>query len=306
MIFLLDYPILFRHLFFLFLFAVPLLNSLSSEFNSLYVLTVIFLGIAYSNISKWFLFLICSSVLIIRQIVYQDYDHPISFLICLFVYLSVTFISSEVTKQFFEIKKHKTELIMALAKSLDSRDTYTGYHSEDVANYSLMIAKELGLSKTHCESIYFGGLLHDIGKIGIPESILTKPSKLTAMEYEIIKQHPIIGYETIKHVSFLRRNKISDMVLHHHERYDGKGYPSCLKGEEIPISSRIMSIADSFDAMTSKRNYRDAIDLENAIYEITINKGKQFDPKIADIFLSMLKREGMAILRSNQSDRVHA
>jgi hypothetical protein len=102
MIFLLDYPILFRHLFFLFLFAVPLLNSLSSEFNSLYVLTVIFLGIAYSNISKWFLFLICSSVLIIRQIVYQDYDHPISFLICLFVYLSVTFISSEVTKQFFK------------------------------------------------------------------------------------------------------------------------------------------------------------------------------------------------------------
>jgi HD-GYP domain-containing protein (c-di-GMP phosphodiesterase class II) len=105
---------------------------------------------------------------------------------------------------------------MALAKSLDSRDAYTGNHSEDVANYSSLIAKEMGLSKTQCASIFTGGLLHDIEKIGIPESILKKESKLSAQEYEIIKKHPLIGYETIKHVTFLKKDEIPNMVLRHH------------------------------------------------------------------------------------------
>jgi HD-GYP domain-containing protein (c-di-GMP phosphodiesterase class II) len=298
--FLLSYPHLFKVLFFITLVTVPILNSISTDFNSLYVLIVILFGVAFSNSSRWFLFLSCSLVVIIRQIIFVEYEQPLAFLIRLLVYLTVTFISSEVTKQLFEIKRQKTELILALAKSLDSRDTYTGNHSEDVANYSSLIANEMGLSKTQCASIFTGGLLHDIGKIGIPESILTKESTLTAQEYEIIKQHPLIGYETIKHVTFLRKDEILDMVLHHHERYDGNGYPHRLKGEEIPLSSRILAVADSFDAMTSKRNYRDALDLESAINEITLNKGKQFDPKIADTFLSMLKKDESGKFISSQ------
>jgi HD-GYP domain-containing protein (c-di-GMP phosphodiesterase class II) len=304
--FLLTYPLLFKFLFFITLVTVPILNSISTDFNSLYVLTVILFGVAFSKSSRWFLFLSCSLIVIIRQLVFIEYEQPLAFLIRLFVYLTVTFISSEVTKQLFEIKRQKTELIMALAKSLDSRDTYTGNHSEDVANYSSLIAKEMGLSKTQCASIFIGGLLHDIGKIGIPESILTKESALTAKEYEIIKQHPLIGYETIKHVTFLKKDEILDMVLHHHERYDGKGYPHRLKGEEIPLSSRILAIADSFDAMTSKRNYRNALDLEAVMVEFTSNKGKQFDPIIVDIFLSMLEKDVTGTIFANHSDKENA
>ncbi|MCL6574061.1 MAG: HD-GYP domain-containing protein [Bacillus sp. (in: Bacteria)] len=301
--FLLTYPLLFKFLFFITLVTVPILNSISTDFNSLYVLMVILFGVAFSKSSRWFLFLSCSLIVIIRQFVFVEYEQPLAFLIRLLVYLTVTFISSEVTKQLFEIKRQKTELIMVLAKSLDSRDTYTGNHSEDVANYSSLIAKEMGLSKTQCASIFIGGLLHDIGKIGIPESILTKASTLTAKEYEIIKQHPLIGYETIKHVTFLKKDEILDMVLHHHERYDGKGYPHRLKGEEIPLASRILAIADSFDAMTSKRNYRNALDLEAVMVEITSNKGTQFDPIIVDIFISMLKKDVTGTIFANHSDK---
>lgn len=292
----LDNPIFFRYLFFIFLVVTPILTSWVPEFNSLYVLTVIFLGFGFWNKSKWFLFLTSSFGVIIRTLIISEDGHPIAFFLRWFVYLTVVFISSEVTKQYFEIKKNKNELIMALAKSLDSRDTYTGNHSENVANYALMIAKEMNLSKKQCHDIYIGGLLHDFGKIGIPEFILTKSTKLASHEYEIIKQHPILGFETMKHITSFRKRGILDMVLYHHERYDGTGYPYGLKGEEIPLAARIISLADAFDAMVSKRHYKKEMGLDYAINEIINNKGMQFDPEIADFFVSLLKREGTEII----------
>lgn len=288
-----DNHLVFRPLFYVFLILAPIITSWVPHFNSLNVLTVIFLGTGFSNKSKWFLFLSCSLVVVLRVVIAdpEEITHPTAFLTRLMVYLIVTYISSEGTKKFSETKKQKTELILTLAKSLDSRDTNVGNHSENVANYALMIAKEMNLSNEQCEAVYIGGLLHDIGKIGITESILSKPMKLNEEEYEIIKQHPILGYEIVKSVSSFKKSGILDMVLYHHERYDGKGYPYGLKGEDIPLSARIISIADSFDAMISKRAYKDDNDLDYAMFEIIQNKGIQFDPTIAETFLDILEKD---------------
>nr|WP_274652976.1 HD-GYP domain-containing protein [Paenibacillus humicola] len=147
------------------------------------------------------------------------------------------------------------------------------------------------------ESIYIGGLLHDIGKIGISESVLLKPSKLTESEFDIIKQHPVIGYEIIKHIPQFKKNGVLDMVLHHHERYNGTGYPKGLKEQQIPLAARIMAVADSFDAMTSKRVYREnRLELQDVIEELRRCRGTQFDPVVADVFLGILEEERENIL----------
>lgn len=287
--FTLDNSLLYRSLFFIFLITVPIINMWSEEFNFLYVLIVIFLGIGFSTKSTWFHVLVSSFISIIKNVSIGGFEHPSAFFTLLLIYTAVTFLSVAVTNQYIKQKRNETELIMALSKLLDSRDKYTANHSGNVAEYSLKIAKKMGLSKSECKAIYIGGLLHDTGKIGVPESLLTKPAKLTNNEYEIIKRHPIIGFETLKPISFIKDLGVLEMILHHHERYDGTGYPYGLKGEEIPLSARIMAIADSFDAMTSKRVYRDVLDIEFALTEIEQNKGTQFDARIADVFLSMMK-----------------
>jgi HD-GYP domain-containing protein (c-di-GMP phosphodiesterase class II) len=175
-----------------------------------------------------------------------------------------------------------------LSSSIDARDSYTSFHSQNVAYYSREIGKAMNLSKKDCDHLYLGGLLHDFGKIGIPEKILNKPSKLTDEEYEQIKLHPQMGYEMLKHIAYFRGNCILEMVLHHHERYDGKGYPHGLKGENISLVARIMAVADAFDAMTSKRIYRDMKDLEFAIDQLEKGKQIQFDPEIVEVFLQLI------------------
>ncbi|WP_147535237.1 HD-GYP domain-containing protein [Bacillus marasmi] len=297
--FFVDNTSLYRKLFILFFIALPIINYWIYALNSLYVLSVIFLGIGFYSKPRWFLILFTFLVVVQRSIVIQDIDSLATFFIRLLVYLAVTFISVEVIKQFNIQKNNKTEIIMSISKLLDSRDAYTANHSENVAKYSLMIAKEMKLSKSQCKAIYLGGLLHDTGKIGVPESILTKPSQLTNKEFEIIKNHPIIGYESLKHVSSLKTTGILDMVRFHHERYDGKGYPYGLKGKDIPLAARIMAIADSFDAMTSKRVYNDARSIEFAISEITKNKGTQFDPEIAELFINILKNQDLPDIKHN-------
>ncbi len=297
-----DNPLVFRPYFFVFLVMAPFVTSWLPHFNSLNVLTVIFLGTGFSNKSKWFLFLSCSLVVVLRVVIadLDELQNPSAFLTRLVVYLIVTFISSEGTKKYIETKNQKTELILTLARSLDSRDTQVGNHSENVANYALMIAKAMNLSKEQCNDIYIGGLLHDIGKIGITESILSKPMTLNEDEFAVIKQHPILGYEIVKYISSFKKSGILDMVLHHHERYDGTGYPHGLKGEAIPLSARIISLADSFDAMISKRVYKKENDISYAIDEITKNKGSQFDPKIAEVFLNILHGESFIQNDTNQ------
>ena len=188
-----------------------------------------------------------------------------------------------------QIVKDLSELfyktIKSIAYALDAKDKYTHGHSLRVTLYSLALANKLDLSEELLEEIETAGLLHDIGKIAIPEKILLKPGKLTEEEYNIIKTHPELGEKLV--VSIEKLKLVSNWLKSHHERYDGKGYPEGLIGENIPISARIIAIADTYDAMTSDRAYRNALSHETAIEEINRCSGSQFDPPLAELFISI-------------------
>lgn len=179
------------------------------------------------------------------------------------------------------------ETIDTLRKAVDKKDPYTRGHSDRVGYISAMIAETLGLSQDEIDMIRLGGQFHDIGKIGIKDNIITKPARLTDEEYEEIKKHPIIGYELLEKNNIFK--DILPAIRSHHERYDGHGYPDGLKGNEIPLMARIVCVADSFDAMMSKRSYRDKMDLEYTMNEIDRCKGTQFDPKVAEAFKVLMK-----------------
>ncbi|CAK9005996.1 Cyclic di-GMP phosphodiesterase TM_0186 [Durusdinium trenchii] len=173
-------------------------------------------------------------------------------------------------------------IVRAMVNAVDAKDPYTCGHSDRVALMSRQIAREMGLAPKTCEEIFLAGLLHDIGKIGVPDNVLLKPGRLTDEEYEQIKQHPVIGYKVLQHL-----DKISYVlpgVLHHHESVDGTGYPSGLAGDEIPLQARILAVADSFDAMTSDRPYRKGMPFEKAESIIRENAGKQWDADVVDAF----------------------
>jgi putative nucleotidyltransferase with HDIG domain len=259
-------------------------------FHIFYIFSVIYLGVGFYNKPTWFLVLLTSIVVIIMYALQpKSTFNVIIFFMHLLAYLLITSLATGLMKYVDKANKEQLELTTALANALDSRDTYTSNHSENVAKYAVEIARRMGLSDEKCQIIHEGGLLHDIGKIGIPENILTKPDMLTNEEYDLIKSHPKIGYDIIKHVSNFKGNGVLDVVLYHHERYDGSGYPKGLKGEDIPLNARIVAIADSFDAMTSKRVYRTEQSLSYSLNEILNNKGTQFDPELVDIFLSMFE-----------------
>ena len=193
----------------------------------------------------------------------------------------------EILTQNTELSKDLNELfyktIKAISSALDAKDPYTHGHSYRVTLYSMILAKKLNSSDQFMEEIETAGLLHDIGKIGIPQSILCKPGKLTEEEYEIMKTHPAQAEKIIMDVKQL--HIISDWLRSHHERWDGNGYPEGLKGEEIPLSARIIALADTYDAMTSTRSYRAAMTHETAIEEIKRCAGTQFDPRLAQLFI---------------------
>ncbi|MHC0036354.1 HD-GYP domain-containing protein [Pseudoneobacillus sp. C159] len=256
-----------------------------------YIIATIFLGIGFYNKSKWILYGLTTIGAFSRYLAIPGQAPLISFLIIEFTYLLILYISMGLMEHIQKGREDKLALIFALSKTLDSRDTYTSNHSQNVARYALEIAKKMKLSKKECEAIYIGGILHDIGKIGIPEAMLLKPSKLTDEEYQIIKRHPLIGYNIIKHISEFKDNGVLDIVISHHERYDGTGYPYRLRGQQIPLAARIIAVADTFDAMTSKRVYSEEMDIESALLEINKNKGSQFDPEIADAFLSLFDNQ---------------
>lgn len=176
-------------------------------------------------------------------------------------------------------------LMYAIVNSVDAKDPYTFGHSERVAYFSRQLAKAAGLSPVDCERVYLAGLLHDVGKIGVPDAILTKPGKLTAQEFEALKKHPEIGERILGHIRQL--NDLIPGVLFHHERMDGRGYPQGLSGKNIPLLGRIICLADSFDAMTSNRTYRAALPISVATAEIRRCSGNQFDPELAELFLKL-------------------
>ena len=177
--------------------------------------------------------------------------------------------------------------IKTLAVAIEAKDHYTRGHSDRVTRYAVDIAQEMHLSKKEVEVIQHAGILHDLGKLGIDDAILRKPGKLTDEEYDLIKKHPEIGEYMLGPLKFLKDEK--PIVRHHHERYDGRGYPDGLKGEAIPLGARIMAVADTFDAMTSERPYRPIYPINSVVQEIQENSGTQFDPKVVEAFLRVLK-----------------
>jgi len=177
------------------------------------------------------------------------------------------------------------ELITAIIKILEMYDYYTKGHSQNVANLATAIAKEMRLNKEQVQAAYWAGMVHDIGKLLIPLDIINKNGKLTEREYDLIKKHPVLGYRALSISDSLK--KVSKYVLHHHERWDGRGYPDGLKGNQIPLIAQILQLADSWDAMRSKRAYRDPLSRDEAIKEVIKNIGSQFSPEVAKIFLKM-------------------
>ena len=196
-------------------------------------------------------------------------------------------INIQLSDTYEKLEQAYLDSIQTLRYTVEAKDPYTRGHSDRVSLYSVLIGKYLGLSEKDLKTLEIGGLFHDIGKIGVPDAILRKETKLTDDEYSEIKNHPAIGAHILSSAEIFK--DIIPIVKHHHEKYDGNGYPGRLKGEEIPYLARIAAIADTFDAMTSKRTYRDALPLETVIAEFERCRGTQFDPKLDDVFLDILK-----------------
>jgi len=195
-------------------------------------------------------------------------------------------IALENARLFEELQKSYLSAIKTLAAIIDLKDEYTRGHSEKVSYYADLIARKLRLPPIKREMIRYAAFLHDIGKIGVEIAILHKPGSLTPEEWKIIHQHPVNGSAIVRELGFLK--ELVPIILYHHERYDGKGYPEKKKNEEIPLGARILAVADSFDAMISKRAYRDALSKKKAVEELKCNRGTQFDPAIVDAFLAAL------------------
>lgn len=193
-------------------------------------------------------------------------------------------------RELFEAQEHLlTGTVRAVINAIDAKDPYTCGHSDRVASYAKSIAARMGATAEECERIYMAGLLHDVGKIGIPDSILGKPGKLTPEEYAVIKKHPEIGHTILKHLKLLEY--VLPGVLHHHEAVDGTGYPMGLVGEEIPLAGRILAVADAYDAMTSHRPYRQGMPSEKAESILRDESGKMWDSDIVSVFLECLAND---------------
>lgn len=199
-----------------------------------------------------------------------------------------------------KLKNQFYETVFAMANAVDAKDRYTGGHTKRVAYFSEMIAKYMGLSRDQVEEVRLTAILHDIGKIGIDDKVLKKEAPLDKTEWEHMKLHPELGYKILAGIPSMK--KISEGMRYHHERPDGYGYPKGLKGEEIPLIARIISVADTFDAMTSNRPYRKGMEYEVAFAEIVQQRGKQFDEKVVDAFVKAFTLERMGKKRGSLGD----
>ncbi len=197
----------------------------------------------------------------------------------------------ERTSKIVAMEEEKVEnfenTILSFVEMIENRDTYTGGHSQRVATYAKLIAQDMGESKENCELIYKAGIIHDIGKIATPDSILLKPGKLNSIEYKLIQEHVNVGYKLLSKIPMYKKH--ADIIIGHHERYDGKGYPKGLKGDEMSILSHILQVADAFDAMTTNRIYKGRKDIDSAIKELTELSGEQFHPEIVKSAVKVFK-----------------
>jgi putative nucleotidyltransferase with HDIG domain len=199
-----------------------------------------------------------------------------------------------------ELKSAYIETIRALAEAVDAKDAYTRGHSERVGVYASKVARQMGLARERIERVYIAGLLHDVGKIGIRDAVITKPARLSDEEYAEIREHPRIGARILEPITFLR--DVTPCVRHHHEWYDGsaRGYPDRLRGDRIPLGSRIILVADTVEAMTSDRPYRKGLPLETVVQELHKYSGSQFDPVCAVAMLHLLEEEGEDFIKKDQ------
>lgn len=205
------------------------------------------------------------------------------------------YLQKEVQRSSSKMEKLSLQTMMTLAQAIDAKDTYTKGHSTRVAIYAKKLARKLGMSASDQDTIYFTGLLHDIGKIGVPDNIINKPGKLTDEEFAMVKRHPEIGYDILKNIAEIPNIEAS--ARWHHERIDGKGYPDGLMGDQIPKFVRIISVADSYDAMSSKRSYRDMLPQDYIIEELEKGKGTQFDPEIAEAMIQLIKEDSEYMMK---------
>jgi putative nucleotidyltransferase with HDIG domain len=189
-------------------------------------------------------------------------------------------------------------IIAAFAVSIEARDPHTQGHTMRVTEYAIALARMLGWNKTKLEEVRLGCAMHDLGKIAIPDHVLLKPGKLTDEEFASIKTHPVVGARMIQGIQYLEPAR--PYILHHHERYDGRGYPDQLEGEQIPPEGRLTAIADAFDAMTSNRIYRSGMGQQRALEEIQNGAGKQFDPAMAEVFVRAMRSGGIPYLVEDQ------
>ncbi len=196
-----------------------------------------------------------------------------------------------------EVELVTLNAIMAIAHTIEAKDLYTSGHSNRVAKCSVAIAERLGWNEEAIKNLRYSALLHDIGKIAVPDVILNKPMALTNEEFDVLKKHPVIGGDILKGITTIPDVQLG--ALYHHERFDGTGYPSGKKGDEIPIEARIIAIADTYDAMTSNRAYRQALPYNVVISELENGRGTQFDPVLVELFLQMLKEDESLIVRED-------
>ncbi len=197
-------------------------------------------------------------------------------------------LEARVSEQAKQIETLFVDALLSLANAIEARDGYTGGHIERVTAYAMATGRELGLEGEELRNLWVSGLLHDVGKIGVPDRILTKPGRLTEDEYEVMKQHPEIGAAIMRRSSFLR--SALPGVLHHQERWDGRGYPAGLRREEICVEGRILAVADTYDAIATTRPYRGGRSAEEAVAELRRCAGTQFDPRIVNAFVRALSR----------------
>ena len=200
------------------------------------------------------------------------------------------FVARWAVAQFAEQQKAYEATVGALCQAVETKDFYTRGHSDRVSRGSVMIAREIGMRSERVEAIRYAGMLHDVGKLGVPTKVLQKTGKLTEEEYAAIQLHPMRGLDIVREIGFL--DEALAGIMHHHERIDGRGYPMGLAGDEIPEFARVLAVADAFDSITSTRSYRGARPVAEAIEELRKWSGTQFDPAFVDAFVAALKREG--------------
>jgi HD-GYP domain-containing protein (c-di-GMP phosphodiesterase class II) len=195
-----------------------------------------------------------------------------------------------------ELRRSYMATVRALSNAVEARDAYTGKHAERVAAYGMELARCCGLAVEDSPQIEFGFLLHDVGKVAVPDAILFKSGSLTEEEYALVRKHPVIGTEILRDVDFLGEGKL--VVRHHHERWDGQGYPDGLAGDAIPLAARVFSVADALDALTTDRPYRTATSFPNARQEVLRGAGRQFDPVVVTAFQQIPDRTFEALRES--------